>query len=384
MTAASATLEAPRRSAPREFLHAVGTIMVKELRSRMRGRRAFILLTIYLGLLALIAYGVYLIAAPSADAGFGTANASARVGQAIFVTLSIFQLILICFIAPAATAGQISLEREKQTLDLLISTPMRPGAIVIGKLAAALAYVVLMIVAAVPITAIVLMYGGATVGDIVRQQVVLLAVAAGLGAVGLFYSALLKRTQAATVLTYITVLAMTLGTAAIFAFWTIFAIQNSTGFGAVQSDDRAPEQLLYVNPGVAMLDVVANTEADPFGGITRLLAELRGETIDFGEPAFPGPGEEVVCDEFGNCRPVNGGIDVGFGAANEAAGYWWPRVSITLVLVAVVLTLAAMRLVVPAGMRGFRRRRSRPTAAAVAAGPEPDMLIVDEPEGEDR
>jgi ABC-type transport system involved in multi-copper enzyme maturation permease subunit len=384
MTAASATLGSPRRSAPREFLHAVGTIMVKELRSRMRGRRAFILLTIYLGLLALIAYGVYLITAPSADSGFGglgAANASARVGQAIFIILSIFQLILICFIAPAATAGQISLEREKQTLDLLISTPMRPGAIIIGKLAAALAYVVLMIVAAVPITAIVLMYGGATVGDIVRQQVVLLAVAAGLGAVGLFYSALLKRTQAATVLTYITVLAMTLGTAAVFTFWTIFALQNATGFAAA-SEDRAPEQLLYVNPGVAMLDVVASTEADPFGGITQLLAQLRGETIDFGEPAFPG-GEEVVCDRFGNCRPVDGGIDVGFGATNEAAGYWWPRVSITLVLVAVVLTAAAMRLVVPAGMRGFRRRPRR-AAVAAASGPDPDMLIVDEPEGEDR
>lgn len=389
MTAASATLDGNRRSAPREFLHAIGTIMVKELRSRMRGRRAFILLTIYLGLLALIAYGMYLITAPNPDNGFaglGSANASARVGQAIFLVLSIFQLILICFIAPAATAGQISLEREKQTLDLLISTPMRPGAIVIGKLAAALAYVVLMIVAAVPITAIVLMYGGATVGDIVRQQVVLLAVAAGLGAVGLFYSALLKRTQAATVLTYITVLAMTLGTAAIFTFWTIFSIQNEPGFGAIRQDDRAPEQLLYVNPGVAMLDVVAATEADPFGGVTRLLAELRGERIDFGEPAFPNDGG-VICDPNGNCRPVGGGFDVpDVDAANAAAGYWWPRVSLTLVAVAIILTAAAMRLVLPAGMRGFARRRPRlaPVGVAADAGDAAPEIVDALPEDLDR
>ena len=58
---------------------------------------------------------------------------------------------------------------------------MRPGAIVLGKLLAALAFVVLMIVAAVPITAIVLMYGGASVEDIVRQQLVLLATAVGAG-----------------------------------------------------------------------------------------------------------------------------------------------------------------------------------------------------------
>jgi ABC-type transport system involved in multi-copper enzyme maturation permease subunit len=373
MTAAPATLGGSRRSAPREFADAVATIMVKELRSRMRGRRAFILLTLYLGLLAVLAYGVYLITAPNVNNGFiGSANASALVGQAIFITLSIFQLILICFIAPAATAGQISLEREKQTLDLLISTPMRPGAIVIGKLAAALAYVVLMIVAAVPITAIVLMYGGATVTDIVRQQVVLLAVAVGLGAVGLFYSALLKRTQAATVLTYITVLALTLGTAAIFAFWTIFANQSQSGIG-IGSNERAPEQLLYVNPGVAMLDVISNTESDPFGGLTRLLAELRGEAVD--QPFAPGGGE-VVCDALG-CRPVDG-LGAPVDVAGTGTGYWWPRVSLTLVGMAIILTIAAMRLVVPAGMRGRPWRRMRRAASAEAAAIEIDEMTPNE------
>ncbi|MGH2383769.1 MAG: ABC transporter permease, partial [Candidatus Limnocylindria bacterium] len=206
----TATIRPARPSAAREFGASVVTIMVKELRSRMRGRRAFIVLTVYLAILALITYGVYVVIAPNArgiTGGFGgfggQANASALIGQSIFTLLSIFQLILVCFIAPAFTSGQISLEREKQTLDLLISTPMRPSAIVIGKLAAALAFVVLMIVAAVPITAIVLMYGGASVDDIVRQQLVLLATALMLGAIGLFFSALLKRTQAATVLTYI-------------------------------------------------------------------------------------------------------------------------------------------------------------------------------------
>lgn len=352
MTTEAATIGTPRRSAVREFVGAVSTIMVKELRSRMRGRRAFILLTIYLALLALIAYGVYLIAAPGVRDGFGaTANSSAIVGQAIFIVLSIFQLILICFIAPAATAGQISLEREKQTLDLLISTPMRPGAIVVGKLAAALAYVVLMIVAAVPITAIVLMYGGATVGDIVRQQVVLLAVAVGLGAVGLFYSALLKRTQAATVLTYITVLAMTLGTAAVFTFWTIFASQSSGGFD-IGPRKTAPEALLYVNPGVAMLDVLSATDTSGFGGFSQLMAELRGEGVNFG-----GGGVECIGDV---CRPVDQfgrPIDVDNVAGH---GYWWSRIAITLVVLAGVLTLAAVRLVVPPGMRGrigIRRRQ---------------------------
>jgi ABC-2 type transport system permease protein len=375
MTATAAAMGPARRSALREFVAGVTTIMVKELRSRMRGRRAFIVLTIYLGLLALITYGAYLIVAPSARDGFGggfpgQANTSAIIGQTIFTLLSIFQLILICFIAPGFTAGQISLEREKQTLDLLVSTPLRPGAIVVGKLLAALAFVMLMIVAAVPITAIVLMYGGASVDDIVRQQLVLLATAVVLGAIGLFYSALLKRTQAATVLSYITMLALTLGTIMLFGFWTLLINQDG-GFG-IGPPRRAPEQLLYVNPGIAMLDVVSNTEPGGFGGINSMLSQLRGEASGFG-----GGMECVgdVCqpvDEFGN--PINQPLDTG-------SGYWWPRIAITFVAAAALLTFLSTRLVVPAGMRwAFRRRppARTPEAAAVGAPTDPGRPTLEE------
>jgi ABC-type transport system involved in multi-copper enzyme maturation permease subunit len=368
VTAVGTTLASPRRPALREFGAGVVTIMVKELRSRMRGRRAFVVLTVYLGLLALITYGVYLVVAPNVrDAGFGNlggqANASAIIGQSIFSVLSIFQLILVCFIAPAFTAGQISLEREKQTLDLLVSTPLRPGAIVIGKLAAALAFVVLMIVAAIPITAIVLMYGGASVGDIVRQQVVLLSTALVLGAVGLFFSAWLKRTQAATVLTYIVMLALTLGTGMLFVFWTILAIQGDDGF-VQDTSQRAPEQLLYLNPGIAMLDVVANTEPGGTGGLGGMLAQLRGE------PGFVDGGVECVGDV---CRPVDQFGNPIADEAGAATGYWVSRVAITFVLVSAVLTVLSMRLVVPAGMRwAFRRRRS-----LISAGGAPPPADVD-------
>lgn len=365
MSAASATFGGTRRSAPREFGAAVATIMVKELRSRMRGRRAFIVLTVYLAILALITYGVYAIVAPAArggglgmavgPGGGGQANASALIGQSIFSVLSIFQLILVCFIAPAFTSGQISMEREKQTLDLLVSTPMRPGAIVIGKLAAALAFVVLMIVAAVPITAIVLMYGGASVDDIARQQLVLLATALALGALGLFFSALLKRTQAATVLTYISLLALTLGTTMIFIFWSV--VMNQGGGGGFGARDRAPEQLMYVNPMVAMLDVVSNTEPGGFGAISSVLGEMRGQPAAFGQ-----------VDQFGN--PILDG--------ESTSGYWWPRVALTFVALSVLLTLASMRLVVPAGMRWAF---SRPRRRASVRSPSPGVTVDTEAEG---
>ena len=374
MTATSATFGGTRRSALREFGASVVTIMVKELRSRMRGRRAFIVLTVYLAILALITYGVYATVAPAARGGGfapgmggGGANASALIGQTIFSVLSIFQLILVCFIAPAFTAGQISMEREKQTLDLLISTPMRPGAIVIGKLAAALAFVVLMIVAAIPITAIVLMYGGASPDDIVRQQIVLLATALALGALGLFFSALLKRTQAATVLTYISLLALTLGTTMLFIFWSVVMNQDGGG-GGFGRQDRAPEQLMYVNPMVGMLDVVSNTEPGGSGWITGVLAQLRGEEFNFGGGMQCNGNVCVAVDQFGNV----------IEDAESASGYWWPRVTITFVVLSVLLTLASMRLVVPTGMRwAFSRPRRRRSLVT----PSPGVTVDSTTEG---
>jgi ABC-type transport system involved in multi-copper enzyme maturation permease subunit len=358
MSSSPTSFGSRRRSALREFGSAVLTIMTKELRSRMRGRRAFIILTAYLGVLALITYGVYVVIGPfvvqnAGQVGVGTsqANASRSIGQWIFSVLSVFQIILVSMMAPAFTAGQISLEREKQTLDLLITTPMRPSAIIIGKLVTALAFVVLMIVAAIPITAIVLMYGGASIDDIVRQQVLLLSVAVGFGAIGLFASALMRRTQAATVVAYGTVLALTLGSAMTYTFWTEIANRDQ-GF-IIGARPAAPEQLRWVNPMIGMLDIVARVEVDGPTRFTAPLYQLFGEDL-----ATSGTGFD--CGGFG-CDVLEPVPDPAFDVAPGPRGdeHWWPRVSLTFLVIAAVLTVASMRLVVPPGMRWALRRRRR-------------------------
>ena len=111
MTAQAHPVAQRRLSGPGEFAWSVATILSKELRGRFRGRRAFVVLTVYLAILALIAYGAYTVEAPSArDAALGAsdpdgiaagaslANASASIGQAIFSMLSVFQLLLVAFI----------------------------------------------------------------------------------------------------------------------------------------------------------------------------------------------------------------------------------------------------------------------------------------------
>jgi ABC-type transport system involved in multi-copper enzyme maturation permease subunit len=377
-----------------EFASSVVTIMSKELRSRFRGRRAFVVLTIYLGVLALIAYAAYVEVAPAArlqtqfggafdGSGLTGANASASIGQAIFARLSIFQLLLVAILAPAFTTGAISLEREKATLDLLITTPLRPGAIVVGKLLSALAFVLLMILAGIPVSALVLMYGGAGRDDILRQLVVLVAAAIGFGAIGLFFSALTKRTQTATVVTYSAILVLTVGTFFIWRFWSASAAATADSpFG---STARAPEQLLYLNPAVAMIEIVADTEITP-GDFSTIMAEIRGQNglvcdgpeclpTDAGggvRQFDPGPikgAPAVECPPNARCAAplVPAVVQV-----EPVTGYFWPRLAVTFTGLSVLLTLASMQLVVPKGFGfAFRRRRRPETAAALGPDSEP-------------
>jgi hypothetical protein len=82
-------------------------------------------------------------------------------------------------------------------------------------------------------------------------------------------------------------------------------------------------------------------------------------------------------DQFGN--PVNQGVESG-------TGYWWPRIAITFVALAALLTFLSTRLVVPAGMRwAFRRRRPAVASGPIAAGraddpAQPTLEDLDEDE----
>ena len=165
----------------------IGAVGVKELRGRMRGRRAFVILTIYLLLLGGFAWMVELIMERTYSYGFGGGGtyATAAIGQGIFAALLMLETLQVAFLAPSSTAGAISMEREKQTLELLVVTPISSLAIVLGKLLSALVYVWLLIAASIPLTAVVFVYGGVAPEDVVRGYIVLIVTALGLATWGI-------------------------------------------------------------------------------------------------------------------------------------------------------------------------------------------------------
>jgi ABC-2 type transport system permease protein len=315
----------PRRSIrrfvstiPRGWGTGITAIGVKELRGRMRGRRAFVFVTIYLLILGGFAWMVEVIAERSVSFGVGGALASATIGQAVFVALLMFETLLIIVLAPSFTAGAISLEREKQTLDLLAVTPISSLAIVLGKLISAMTYVFILVLASIPLTAVVFVFGGAGPDDLIRGYVVLLATAIGLGSVGLFFSALVRRTQAATILTYAGVLLATLGAVFIYLFWGVVQANSTANREAIAFQaQRPPEALLYLNPFVAMADVACGTQASIGSGFCSLIASIEGQTFINGGVAVPAP-------TVGPAPAVGGGAVAGGAAGDDCVVFSQP------------------------------------------------------------
>lgn len=292
----------PLRRAPGWLARSVAglsAVSVKELRGRMRGRRAFAILTLYLVLMAAFAWmslGILESTVPARAGGFVV---SSQIGQQLFLAILFLETLLVPFLAPALTAPAISLEREKQTLDMLTTTPISSLGLVLGKLFSALTYVFLLILASIPLTALVFVFGGVTPDDVVRGYVVLFVTAVGFGSIGLFFSALIQRTQAATVATYVVVLAMTIGALFVWMFWRATGPVSTVEFqgeegGMFAIPARPPEALLYFNPFASQADVICGTEPG-YGSFCQFTWDVTGRSSGpFVTPVTPEPAPEPL------------------------------------------------------------------------------------------
>ncbi len=183
-------------------------VVIKELRGRMRGWRAAAVLISQLVILSCFASFVYFIIA---EASSNSGTVGSTIGQALFYSTYLLQMVMVVFLSPAFTAGAISGERERKTLELLVTTLLPTHSLVLGKLVSALAYIVLLILVALPIESLAFVFGGVVLPEVIIGTLLLLATALLSGAVGIFISSLMKSSIASTVLTYATILLFSMG-----------------------------------------------------------------------------------------------------------------------------------------------------------------------------
>lgn len=170
----------------------------------------------------------------------------------LYVLLAAVQMALIVLTTPAIAAGSISGERERQTLDLLLVTKMSPLSIVLGKLMSSLAYILLLVVAMLPVFAIIFYFGSISILQLVQLFFFVLCSSCMIGSVSVFLSCRFKKTITAIVFTYLIIGLLCFGTLIALMFG-IFSYQNTNG----QEIPLLLSILILIpNPGVAFFSLI--------------------------------------------------------------------------------------------------------------------------------
>jgi ABC-2 type transport system permease protein len=255
-------------------------MLAKELRGRMRGARAFVVLAIYLLFLTFFTLLIYWLTKLTV-----ASNPTTPAGKPVFFGLVAFELGLVCFLAPSFTAGTIAGERERQSYDLLMTTPLPLPLVVGAKLFAALAYVFLLIFAALPLLGVAIFLGGVAPEEVAIALLMICASALAFGAIGLCYSAWVRSTIGAAALAYGTMLLPVVALPIVFA--TVFS-----SLAAILSGGSASPGLIaaayYVGGFIASLN--------PFiaGGLTEAILASNRSLFFFSMPGLTGSGTVYV------------------------------------------------------------------------------------------
>jgi ABC-2 type transport system permease protein len=228
-------------------------IVVKEGVSRMRTWRAPVVATLYVSLIGAVGFAWLMLGEAGPQFSDGRPVA-ALVGSQAFAAMAFFQLGLVCLFAPALAAGAISGERERQTLDVLLVSRVSAFGIIWGKLLASMAYILLLILSALPLFSAVFLFGGIDLQQFISSQVVTISTALCLGAMAVFFSALFQRSLAATVVSYASAFVLTVGTAILS-----FIVSTSQSFSRASAGTGTGLQAAaewYFNPFYALYNAL--------------------------------------------------------------------------------------------------------------------------------
>lgn len=237
----------------------INPVFKRELKSKGRSLRTPLMIIIYLLVISSVMAVILYATNESYNSNFGF---DPQYIKSIYLVITLLMMGLICFIVPATTSGSICGEKQRKTFDLMVCTKMSSWSIVLGKLASSLLQTVMLLIATIPILSILFLYGGLSIWNIILLFLFFLVVAVLLGSIGLFCSSYFKRTVTATVVSYIVMLVLTLGT--IYVVGVAVGVFNTyLSAGTIRNIAR----LIYINP---------------FTGLSAILSQQMGENVFIG------------------------------------------------------------------------------------------------------
>ncbi|MFC8732088.1 ABC transporter permease [Luteimicrobium sp. NPDC057192] len=352
--------------------HGVRTVVELELRQRVRSTRWRVALGAWFVVCVLVTWLTFRTSAQLVGpdyAGYsadGTDAFSSELemtfhvprGPLIFGLIVFFVMLAGFLVAPTLSAGAINGDRDAGTLATLQVTLLSPAEIAVGKLLAGWTAAVAFLVVALPFVVVSLAAGGVRVVSLAVTLVLLVVLLGVVCAIGLGFSALVSRTTASALLTYLTVLALTVGTVVLFGLTFPLITQtdevrvndytaDASCTWSTQSETRSHTErtwwLLAANPFVVVADAAPSAPGAARYGVPDPLQAIRSGVRE----ARSGPADrEDWCGD---------GADAGVQPGSTAPVWPW-GLGADLLLGAGAVWLTVRRLRIPQGAlpRGTR------------------------------
>lgn len=297
----------------------------REMTISSRSIRVPVIMMIFNSILALVALlNMYSMASQ--------VKVTAEIQYSSFLDLYVFvasiEFMMLFFIMPALTSGSISGERERQTLNLMLSTQMTPSQIVIGKLLSSMVNMALLVVSSFPVVSLVFVYGGIRVRDLFLLLLLYSSVALLSASLGLCFSAVCRRSTIATAMSYGFLAFLIAGTYAVNLFvWSMAQMGaasyvNQVGGIASQVNSGVLIYLLFFNPAVTFYQIIGAQAGN---------REVSAQVIQW----------------FGNRQ------------SNPVLDAWIPVSLLLQTLLALLFLAIAVRAVDPVGSRQMRKNQAK-------------------------
>ena len=206
----------------------------------------------YLALLIIVLLWTLLMAS---EAGALSYRELAAAGATSFKYVAYLQVGLICLIAPLFMAGAIAQEANPKTWDILLTTPLTAGQIVLGNLFGRLFFILALLAASLPLFAVTQYFGGVPGRAIFLSYAIAALAALAVGAVAIALCVSRVAGQRAVFLFYIgivTYLAVTAAADGLFGtfarttlltplnpFLTLRAVLSPSAYGAWSAEELA-------------------------------------------------------------------------------------------------------------------------------------------------
>jgi len=142
-------------------------ILLRVVQTAGKRKRDLFIRCAYLGLL--VFFVIFSLVTTQGVTSSQSLTDLSNASRTIFRQMSYLQLALVALLAPIFTAGAITQEKDSQTYDILLSTPLTNAQIVLGSLMSRLFFVIALLVSGIPIFSVTQIFGGVAIRSIVMS-----------------------------------------------------------------------------------------------------------------------------------------------------------------------------------------------------------------------